>query len=114
MPLAFPHFLDLGIGGTDHRFSWAVTQGLRRAKFHESLRRQEAVNLRSIFAFPSSLVFKGLRCFFDPVMFRKITMAFKRRLGNRRQQAIYPTSDPTRMSTYQWQTMSLSGVFSYE
>ncbi len=47
-------------------------------------------------------------------MFRKITMAFKRRLGNRRQRAIYPTSDPTRMSNYQWQTMSLSGVFSYE
>src|SRR6266436_2288926 len=67
MPLAFPHFLDLGTGGTDHRFSWSVTQGLRPAKFHENLRRQEAVNLRSIFAFPSSLVFKGLRCFFDPV-----------------------------------------------
>src|SRR5438128_5658082 len=54
-------------GGTDHRLSWSVTQGLRPAKFHENLRRQEAVNLRSIFAFPSSLVFKGLRCFFDPV-----------------------------------------------
>src|SRR5437879_3216954 len=24
MPLAFPHFLDLGTGGTDHRFSWSV------------------------------------------------------------------------------------------
>ena len=54
--------------GTDHRLSWSVTQGLRPAKFHENLRRQEAVNLRSIFAFPSSLVFKGLRCFFDLVI----------------------------------------------
>src|SRR6266849_3222584 len=68
MPLAFPHFSDLGTGRTDHRFLWSVTQGLRPAKFHENLRRQEAVNLRSIFAFPSSLVFKGLRCFFDPVV----------------------------------------------
>src|SRR5437879_1052821 len=60
-------------GGTDHRLSWSVTQGLRPAKFHENLRRQEAVNLRSIFAFPSSLVFKGLRCFFDPVIPRNTT-----------------------------------------
>ena len=57
-----------GGGGTDDRFVSSVTQGLRPAKFHENLRRQEAVNLRSIFAFPSSLVFKRLRCFFDPVI----------------------------------------------
>src|SRR6266566_3631847 len=95
MPLAFLHFLEKTTCGTDHRFSWSVTQGLRPAKFHENLRRQEAVNLRSIFAFPSSLVFKGLRCFFDPVVTAKTKIAFGRAIGNIRQKAIVcSTSGP--------------------
>src|SRR6266404_1467270 len=57
--------------GTDHRFLWSVIQGLRRANFHENLSRQEAANLRSIFAFFSSFVSKGLRCFSTLSSWRK-------------------------------------------